>query len=59
MEKLPDAAGDRHIPVFVLTAKILTEQEKRFLEKRSEFIASKNNGYLDGLLGKIRQSLSV
>ena len=57
MEKLPDVEGAEHIPVFVLTAKILTEQEKQFLEKRSEFIASKNNGYLDGLLGKIRASL--
>jgi CheY-like chemotaxis protein/two-component sensor histidine kinase len=57
MEKLPDAAGDKHIPVFVLTAKILTEKEKQFLETRSAFIASKNNGYLDGLLGKIRESL--
>jgi signal transduction histidine kinase/DNA-binding response OmpR family regulator len=57
MEKLPDVEGAEHIPVFVLTAKILTEQERQFLEKRSEFIASKNNGYLDVLLGKIRASL--
>jgi hypothetical protein len=43
--------------VFVLTAKLLTEQEKQFLEKRSEFVASKNNGYMEGLLAKVRTSL--
>ncbi|MGI9264260.1 MAG: response regulator, partial [Gammaproteobacteria bacterium] len=57
MERLPDVNDTGHIPVFVLTAKILTEREKQFLEKRSEFIASKNNGYLDGLLAKIRSAL--
>ncbi len=57
MERLPEVNDARNIPVFVLTAKILTEQEKRFLEKRSEFIAAKNNGYLDGLLAKIRTTL--
>jgi len=58
MEKLPDIAGDGPIPVFVLTAKILTEKEKRFLEKRSALVASKNDGQLDGLLKKIKTSLA-
>jgi CheY-like chemotaxis protein len=57
MERLPEIAGGNHIPVFVLTAKLLTEQEKQFLEKRSEFVASKNNGYMEGLLAKVRTSL--
>ena len=57
MERLPEIAGGKHIPVFVLTAKLLTEQEKQFLKKRSEFVASKNNGYMEGLLAKVRTSL--
>lgn len=59
MEKLPDIAGDKQIPVFVLTAKILTNKEKRFLEKRSAMITSKNSGQLEGLLKRIRTSLTT
>jgi CheY-like chemotaxis protein len=57
MERLPGVMGDDPIPVFVLTAKILTEAERSFLESRSESIASKNNGYVDGLLGQVRATL--
>lgn len=59
LTQLRSGGAGSEIPVLVLTAKELSEDEQRFLAARTETVISKDDAGLQGLVRRVRDSIGV